>query len=129
MKKLILITCLIFSFIISGTAYAKLYFPHVDTNDPWGTEIAIINTSADQTITATFMSSCGANIDESSIVMIVHGNAVTPTITGSGSQVIVTYTPPTALEKDRTYQVTVTAQDVNGNVGEKTWGFYIAFSC
>jgi hypothetical protein len=37
----------------NGDAGTTLYFPHVDTNVPWQTEIAIINTSSDQTITGT----------------------------------------------------------------------------
>jgi hypothetical protein len=37
----------------NGDAGATLYFPHVDTTFPWQTEIAIINTSSDQTITGT----------------------------------------------------------------------------
>ncbi len=30
-----------------------LYFPHIDTNFPWQTEIAIINTSSDRSVTGT----------------------------------------------------------------------------
>jgi len=53
MKRLIVITSLIFSFIISATAYADLYFPHSDTTNGWETEIAIINTSSTQTLSGT----------------------------------------------------------------------------
>ena len=37
----------------NGDTGTTLYFPHVDTNFPWQTEIAIINTSPDQTVTGT----------------------------------------------------------------------------
>jgi YD repeat-containing protein len=33
-----------------GEGEVALYFPHVDTNSPWQTEIAVINTSADQAL-------------------------------------------------------------------------------
>jgi hypothetical protein len=39
--------------IIDYTPPSALYFPHVDTSLPWQTEIAIINTSPDQSVTGT----------------------------------------------------------------------------
>ncbi len=54
MKKWFL-AFLLFSTLLlaAGSVYAApLYFPHVDTNLPWQTEIAIINTG-DQTVTGT----------------------------------------------------------------------------
>jgi hypothetical protein len=42
------------TFTVTQTAFnAALYFPHVDTSLPWQTEIAIVNTSPDQTIIGT----------------------------------------------------------------------------
>ena len=37
----------------NGDTGTTLYFPHVDTNLPWQTEIAIINTSPTQSVTGT----------------------------------------------------------------------------
>ena len=34
----------------AGAGEAALYFPHVDTNSPWETEIAVINTSSGQSL-------------------------------------------------------------------------------
>ena len=55
MKQLILASLLLSTTLLAaGSAYAAaLYFPHVATNSPWQTEIAIINTSPDQTVTGT----------------------------------------------------------------------------
>jgi formylglycine-generating enzyme required for sulfatase activity/phosphatidylethanolamine-binding protein (PEBP) family uncharacterized protein len=74
MKEVFLISGLIFSFIISGTAYASLYFPHVDTSLPWQTEIAIINTG-NQTVTGTLrgMSDAGQIIDTKAVTLPAHG--------------------------------------------------------
>ena len=57
MKKLILASLLLSTVLLAaGSAYAAaLYFPHVATSIPWQTEIAIINTSSDQTVTGTLM--------------------------------------------------------------------------
>jgi len=75
MKRLILITCLIFSFIISATAYANLYFPHVDTNNGWETEIAAINTSSTQTASGSLnaYSSQGDLIESMPITLNPYG--------------------------------------------------------
>lgn len=55
MKKLILASLLLSTVLLpTGLAYAApLYFPHAATSLPWQTEIAIINTSSDQTVTGT----------------------------------------------------------------------------
>jgi hypothetical protein len=57
MKKLILASLLLSTVLLAaGSAYAAaLYFPHVATSIPWQTEIAIINTSSDQTVTGALM--------------------------------------------------------------------------
>ena len=51
-----------------------LYFPHVDTNLPWQTEIAIINTS-DQTVTGTLraVSNTGQPVDSKAVTLSAHG--------------------------------------------------------
>lgn len=60
-----------------GTATAagnSLYFPHVDTNLPWQTEVAIINTS-DQTVTSTLraLSNAGQLMESKAITLPAHG--------------------------------------------------------
>jgi hypothetical protein len=60
-----------------GTATAagnSLYFPHVDTNPPWQTEVAIINTS-DQTVTGTLraLSNAGQLMESKAITLPAHG--------------------------------------------------------
>ena len=41
------------TFTVTQSGGSLLYFPHVDTNLPWRTEIAVINTSPTQTVTGT----------------------------------------------------------------------------
>jgi hypothetical protein len=52
-----------------------LYFPHVDTNLPWQTEIAIINTSPDQTVTGTLngFSNAGGLVETKAVTLSPHG--------------------------------------------------------
>jgi hypothetical protein len=59
--------------------------------------------------------------------MSLDGNPVTPTVTGSGSEVIVTYRPATDLENLTTFTVEVSAEDVNGVYGEAEWDFETGF--
>jgi hypothetical protein len=51
-----------------------LYFPHVDTNLPWQTEIAVINTG-DQSVTGTLraLSNTGRLVDSKAITIPAHG--------------------------------------------------------
>jgi archaellum component FlaF (FlaF/FlaG flagellin family) len=53
----------------------NLYFPHIDTNSPWGTEIALINTSAGQSVSGTLKaySNTGQLIDTMAITLGPHG--------------------------------------------------------
>jgi len=75
MKRLALFYALILSFILSGVAYANLYFPHSDTTDGWETEIAAINTSSTQTASGTLngYSNQGQLIDSIPITLSPHG--------------------------------------------------------
>jgi hypothetical protein len=52
----------------------NLYFPHVDTNSPWETEIAIINTSADQSVGGTLRaySNAGQELQAMAISLSPH---------------------------------------------------------
>ncbi len=52
----------------------SLYFPHVDTNLPWQTEIAVINTS-DQTVSGTLraLSNEGQLVDTKAVTLSAHG--------------------------------------------------------
>ena len=60
------------TFATAGTA---LYFPHVDTSLPWQTEIAIINTSPDQTVTGTLraLSDEGQLIETKDVTLSARG--------------------------------------------------------
>jgi hypothetical protein len=66
------------SFTISQTqpgTSAILYFPHIDANLPWRTEIAIVSTSPDQTVTGTLSaySNDGDLTGAKEIVLLPHG--------------------------------------------------------
>ncbi|MCX5823463.1 MAG: trypsin-like peptidase domain-containing protein, partial [Deltaproteobacteria bacterium] len=52
-----------------------LYFPHVATNFPWQTEIAIINTSPDQTVTGTLrgLSDEGQLVETKAVTLSARG--------------------------------------------------------
>jgi hypothetical protein len=54
---------------------AALYFPHVDTSLPWQTEIAIINTSSDQTVTGTLraLSDEGQLVETKNVTLSARG--------------------------------------------------------
>jgi hypothetical protein len=76
MKKLILATLLSSTALLAtGLVYAApLYFPHVATNFPWQTEIAIINTSANQ-VTGTLrgLSDGGQLIETKNVTLAARG--------------------------------------------------------
>jgi hypothetical protein len=75
MRRFLLLGGLISLFLFPGMAQAHLYFPHVDTNSPWGTEIAIINTSTTQTLGGTLRAygNDGQLIDTRGISLTPHG--------------------------------------------------------
>jgi formylglycine-generating enzyme required for sulfatase activity len=61
---------------VTQTAFnAALYFPHVATSIPWQTEIAIINTSPDQTVTGTLraLSDEGQLIETKAVTLSARG--------------------------------------------------------
>jgi hypothetical protein len=61
--------------LATGSADAVvLYFPHVDTNLPWQTEIAVINTGS-QTVSGTLkaLSNGGQLVDSKAITLSAHG--------------------------------------------------------
>jgi hypothetical protein len=77
MKKLILASLLLSTVLLAaGSAYAApLYFPHVATSIPWQTEIAIINTSPDQTVTGTLrgLSDEGQLVETKNVTLSARG--------------------------------------------------------
>jgi hypothetical protein len=77
MKQLILASLLLSTALpAAGSAYAApLYFPHVDTSFPWQTEIAVINTSPDQTVTGTLraLSNEGHLIETKAVTLSARG--------------------------------------------------------
>ena len=79
-------------------------------------------------ITTTFSSTCGSNIDKSTIEIRLNDSSPLPhKVTGSGSKVTVSYTPDSPFEEDALHTVTVRAQDANGKLVEKTWDFSLPF--
>ena len=76
MKKLVL-ACFLFciSLLAAGLGHsASLYFPHVVTSTPWQTEIAVINTSAQEvTGTLTGRSDTGLVRDTKPVTLSPHG--------------------------------------------------------
>jgi len=75
--------------------------------------------------TATFRSTCGIDIDVSSIKMFLDDDPVTPEVTSGGSEVTVSYTPVETLQQEAEHTASITLQDVNGNEGEKTWTYFV----
>ncbi|MCX5824527.1 MAG: hypothetical protein NTY86_13725, partial [Deltaproteobacteria bacterium] len=77
MKQLILTSLLLSTALLAaGSAYAAaLYFPHVATSIPWQTEIAIINTSPDQTVTGTLrgLSDEGQLVETKAVTLSARG--------------------------------------------------------
>ena len=75
MKKLILASLFLSTVLLAaGSANAtSLYFPHVDTNLPWQTEIAVINTS-DQPVTGTLRgySNAGVLVESKAVTLSAH---------------------------------------------------------
>jgi len=63
MKRLIAMMAVFIPLLLAGVVQADLYYPHVDTNSPWATEIAIINTS-DSAIVAGTLRAYGNNGQE-----------------------------------------------------------------
>jgi len=64
------------TFTVAQTGFnAALYFPHIATSLPWQTEIAIINTSSDQTVTGTLraLSDEGQLIETKDVTLSVRG--------------------------------------------------------
>jgi hypothetical protein len=54
----------------------------------------------------------GDGVDQSSIVMTVEGNTVSPTITGTAADYTLSYDPPTDFDYEQVVNVTVDAQDL-----------------
>ena len=81
--------------------------------------------SARPRITATLVSTCAAAIDASSIRMTIDDEVVMPTVEGTGPKVMTSYTPKTALLEDADHTVTVSASDLKGAKGGKTWTFHL----
>jgi len=90
----------------------------------WSPKIEEIKTRR-PTITATFKSKCGVDIDVSTIQMVVDDETVYPEISGSGSGVTLAFVPYLGLLEE--CNVTVSAQDVNGQKAEKTWMFEVPY--
>ncbi len=64
------------TFTVTQTGYnAALYFPHVDTNFPWQTEIAVINTGSEQAISGTLraLNNEGRLIETKEVTLSPHG--------------------------------------------------------
>ena len=79
------------------------------------------------TISATFKSDCSTDIDLSSLEMLFQDSPVSFAISGSSSEVTITYIPDSELTMDVRYRVIVRAKDVNGYMAEKTWRYYLPF--
>jgi len=78
-------------------------------------------------ISATISSACGVDIDQSSIVMTLNGDPVPHTVSGGGSVVTATFIPDYDLQSDWNHDVTVHAEDVNGEAVDFEWTFWQPF--
>ena len=77
-------------------------------------------------ISVAFKSTCGADIDRSSIEMRINDSTPVPlTLNGGGPEVEVSFTPNASFAQEADYTVAVRAQDVKGMKAEKKWTFYI----
>ncbi len=77
MKKLItsVYFLVLFTIIICQSSYADVYYPHVASNNRWGTEICAINTGSG-TVTGTFEAyDDNGNSVSSGIAVTLAGNA------------------------------------------------------
>ena len=81
--------------------------------------------TARPTITVTLASTCGAAMDLMSIQMTVDDEKVMPKLDGAGPKATVTYVPRAALVEEEDHIVVVTARDVKGTTGEKSWTFHV----
>ncbi|RPH51663.1 MAG: hypothetical protein EHM85_05835 [Desulfobacteraceae bacterium] len=76
-KKLILASLLLsMTLLVAVSAYAApLYFPHIATSNPWQTEIAIINTSSELTVTGTLraLSNGGQLVETKDVTLPARG--------------------------------------------------------
>jgi hypothetical protein len=77
------------------------------------------------TITATISSPCGDAIDPSSIEMYVDDSLVSHELSGSGSEVTVSYMPFLEFPMETWHTVTVQARDASGESVEHSWEFYV----
>ena len=77
------------------------------------------------TIYVTFRSQCGAEIDVNSAKIWINDAPIDPTVSGSGSQVMVSFTPDYDMKEEADHNVKMQIKDINGVVGEKTWFFWI----
>ena len=79
------------------------------------------------TISAVVTSPCGAAIDTSSITMTLNDFPLTPTITGDGPEVTVSFIPDfrEGLAEERPHNVVITCQDTNGEKAKIVWEFFI----
>jgi len=57
-----------------------------------------------------------SGVKKSSIILTVKGNSVTPVITGTPTDYTVTYDPVTDFEKEDTVRVSISAEDLAGNI-------------
>jgi hypothetical protein len=81
--------------------------------------------SARPVISATFLSTCAAPIEVSSIHMTVDDETVMPKTEATGNKVVVSYTPMSALQEEADHTVVIQAKDSKGAVVEKSWTFHL----
>jgi len=94
-----------------SSTIADLNPPYTDGHNPAkeATEVAI-NTKISVQIRDDI-----SGVDQSSIVMTVNNKFVTPVITGSNTDLTLTYNPPTNFDYNQTIYVRINASDLAGN--------------
>jgi hypothetical protein len=70
-------------------------------------------------------SPCGAEIDISSVEMLVDDSPVEPTVEGTGSEVTFRYTPTSLLEEEADHSVMIRLKGKDGKVVENEWVFWV----
>ncbi len=80
----------------------------------WNPSKLAIDVNKNTTVIAHVLDS-GVGVDNSTIVLTVDGEIVTPVITGTSADYTLTYTPEAAFNYDQVVPVRIDADDLNGN--------------
>ncbi|KKW01417.1 MAG: Galactose oxidase [Parcubacteria group bacterium GW2011_GWA2_48_9] len=112
-----------------GTAKARLYWTNVpDTLAPILSNLSpfsgATSVSANTNI-SLHVTDSAYGVDKSSLGMTVNGSAVTPVVTGTPSDYLIVYNPPSDFTSPQNVQVHIEAQDLAGNTLSQSYSFQV----